>query len=405
VLSVKFVLVIGDGMADRPVEKFGGKTPLEAAHHPHMDEIASKGTCGLLQTIPPKAATGSEAATLSLLGYNPEKYSLGRGPLEALAVGAPLGWDDVAFRCNLVTERDGILVDYSAGHITTEEARELIQGLNQKLGRGEVAFYPGLSYRHVLVLRGRKYSPAVRCFPPHSFVGHPVSTLPVTPLAEEAEETARLLNRLAAESKALLTSHPVNMRRAAEGKSMGNMAWFWGPGRRPRVPLFHELHGLRGAVISAVDIVKGIGLCAGMELITVPGATGYFDTDYEGKADYALRALEKYDMVIVHVEAPDEAGHLGDFHLKVKAIEDLDRRLLGRLLSGLEGDYTVGVVADHATPVEVRTHTRDPVPFAVYRKAEASSKPAKRFDEASVKSLGLLLESGEAFIRLFLGLP
>lgn len=390
-------------MADRPVEKLEGKTPLEAAHHPNMDEIASKGNCGLLQTIPSEADAGSEVATLSLFGYDPRKYFLGRGPLEALALGVPLGWDDVAFRCNLITEKDGILVDYSAGHITTEEAKELIRGLDETFSRGgEVSFYPGLSYRHVLVLKGRKYSPEVRCHPPHSFVGHPVSALPVTALSDEAEETARLLNKLTAESKAFLTDHSVNRRRAAEGKSVGNMVWFWGPGRRPLIPPFYELHNVRGAVISAVDIVKGIGLCAGMELVAVPGATGYFDTNYEGKAEYALRALAEYDMVTVHVEAPDEAGHLGDFNLKVKAIEDLDRRLLGKLLSQLEGDCTLGLVADHATPVEVRTHTRDPVPFALYSKAKASSKPAKRFDEASIKRLGLKLENGEAFIRLFL---
>jgi len=389
-------------MADGPVEALGGKTPLEVADHPNMDKIISKGRYGTLRTIPAGMDKSSDVAILSILGYDPRRYQTGRGPLEAVAAGIRLGEEDTALRCNLITESDELLIDYSAGHISDEEAKVLIDLLQANFGRdGEVSFYCGVGYRHILVLKGKKNSDELLCSPPHDFVGKPIRELLVKPVSEVATETAELLNRMILESKKVLSGDPVNRRRVEGGKNPGNMMWPWSPGRKPRLPVFEEKYGVKGAVISAVNIVKGIGLLGGMDVIEVPGATGYFDTDYEAKADYAAECLKLYDFVVIHVEAPDEAGHKRDAELKVKTIEDLDRRVVGRLLDRLGDDCAFAVLSDHRTPIKVGMHTDDPVPFAIYNPALSAVGGERRFTEKAVEGSELNLE-GSHFIELFL---
>jgi 2,3-bisphosphoglycerate-independent phosphoglycerate mutase len=396
---MKYVLIIGDGMADYPVQTLGGKTPLEVAEHPNMDKIISKGICGSLKAIPYGMDKGSDVAILSIMGYDPRKYHTGRGPLEAVAAGIRLGDEDIALRCNLITESDGQLVDYSADHITDAEAKVLINLLQDNFGKAnEINFYSGVSYRHILVLSGRKYCEKISCSPPHDFVGKPIKDLLVKPMDKTGEKTA---NRLILDSKRLLSSDPVNLSRVERRKKPGNMMWPWSPGRSPHLQNFEEKYGVKGAVISAVNIVKGIGLLAGLHVIEVPGATGYFDTDYEAKADYGVEALKLYDMVVIHVEAPDEAGHKGDAELKVKTIEDLDRRVVGRLLDRLGDDCKIAVLPDHRTPISVKTHTDDPVPFAIYNPSVSKSGLQRRFTEKTVEGCELNLE-GDQFMELFL---
>lgn len=402
---MKYILIIGDGMADYPNEKFNGKTPLEAAHHPNMDKIASMGFCGTLKTIPEDMEPGSDVAILSILGYNPKKYHTGRGAFEAAASGVKLGKKDLAFRCNLITEENGFLADYSAGHISTEEAWKLITSLKRKLKLGgDIAFYRGVSYRHILVLNGKKFSGKLKCTPPHDAVGKKISEILIKPASKSAIKTAEFLNRLMLESKKILSNHPINLRRVAEGKKPANMVWFWGVGGKPRTPSFRKRFGVKGAIISAVNIVKGIGILLGMDVVKVPGVTGFIDTNYEGKADYALKALKNHDLVVIHVEAPDEAGHLGDFRLKVKAIEDMDKRLIGRILERLRGEYTISILSDHPTPIKIKTHVRDPTPFTVYStclKQKPSTK--KHFCEKEAEKSGFHLE-GARFMSFFLKL-
>ncbi|MEM4700206.1 MAG: cofactor-independent phosphoglycerate mutase [Candidatus Nezhaarchaeales archaeon] len=377
--QVGLVVVIGDGMADWQDER--GRTPLSEAQHPNMDEVASRGVVGGVDSIPDGMDAGSDVAIMSLMGYDPQKYYTGRGPLEAAAMNIKLDEGALVFRCNLITVERGVLIDYSAGHISNEEAAELIDYLSPTLASlGPVELYAGVGYRHLLVLKGG-FSDRVRCTPPHDAVGRRVEEVMAEPLDEEGRATAELLNKLVLTSAQLLKDHPINIRRLARGLRPANMIWPWGHGRRPKVPSFRELYGLRGAVISAVNLVKGLGACAGLEVIDVPGATGYFDTKYENKADFAIRALEGgADVVFVHVEAPDEAGHAGSFELKVRAIEDLDRRLVGRLLDGLSDEDSVAILCDHATPVAVRTHVRGPTPFA-YFKLSCAIKEVRRYTE------------------------
>jgi 2,3-bisphosphoglycerate-independent phosphoglycerate mutase len=402
---MKYILVIGDGMSD----EIRRDTPLKASNHPNMDFLASNGICGLAKTIPSELKAGSDVALLSILGYNPEKFPLRRGPIEAAGMGIKLGEDDLALRCNLVTVENGVLKDYSAGHITTEEAAKLLRSLEESGILGGMKIHVGVSYRHVAILKGEKYSDMVENYPPHDYVGEKIENLRIKPKSLEAVETAKILNEIMDKSVSLLSSHPVNLERIRRGKNPGNSVWFWAPGRKPSIPSLAEMYGLRGAVISAVNVVRGLGVILGMEIIEVEGATGYFDTNYEGKADEALKALEKYDFVLVHVEAPDEAGHLGDFNLKAKTIEDLDRRLIGRIIERLRRlniDYCIGVLADHATPIKVRTHTHDPIPFIFYsnRIKLEKTKPAESFNEESASKTGLLLEEGFKLMPLFLSL-
>lgn len=389
-------------MADYPIQELGNKTPLQVANKPNMDMIAAKGCSGLLKTVKEGLIPGSGTAILSVLGYNPKKFYTGRGPFEAASRGIQLDEKDVAFRCNLITEKDGILVDYSADHITNSESDKLIETVKMNFEKPEVEFFAGLGYRHFLILRDYLPSEIIECTLPHDAIGVKISKILPKAKSEEAKSTATLLSKIILGSKKVLENHPVNIARREAGKRPGNMIWPWGGGRKPHMPTFKEKFGVKAAVISAVDLVKGIGVYAGMKIIDVPGATGLYDTNYEGKAEFALQALEDSDMVFVHVEAPDEAGHSKDYELKIKTIEDLDRRLIGYLLDHLKQKCAIAVLPDHPTPIKIGTHTRDPVPFAIY-KPSTESDEVKKFDELSVRSGNFGLIEGESFMQLFLG--
>lgn len=398
---MKYVLIVGDGMADYPIPELGNMTPLQKAHTPNMDAIASEGRSGLLKTIPENFAPGSDVAILSVLGYDPKRFFTGRGPFEAAARGIKLNENDAAFRCNLITEKNGILVDYSAGHITSKEASELIQALKTSLSNSEIELFSGLDYRHFLIIRNLSNPNLIECTPPHDAIGAAISTILPKAKSTEVEETTLMLKEKILESKGVLESHPVNIARQKDDKRPGNMIWPWGGGRKPALPSFKNKYGLSAAVISAVDLVKGIGIYAGMEIVNVPGATGLYDTDYEGKADSALKSLERNDFVFVHVEAPDEAGHEKDYDLKVKTIEDFDKKVVGRVLKGLREPFSIAVLPDHATPIKIGTHTRDPVPFAI-RSPFIDHDTVRKFDEYSAREGGFGLVNHEQLMPLLL---
>ncbi len=380
--------------------ELNGKTPLQVARKPNMDAIAAKGRSGLLKTVPEGMSSGSDTAILSVLGYKPERLLVGRGALEAASRGIELTGNDVAFRCNLITVENGILSDYSAGHITTKEATQLISSLQEKFEiPGKIEFLPGLDYRHFLVMRSLPDSNLIECNPPHDVTGTEIGEVLPKAKSEKVEATVNILRKIILESKNVLENHPINIARRKAGKKPGNMVWFWGGGEKPSMPTLKEKFGLKAAVISAVDLVKGIGIYAGMQVISVKGATGMYDTNFEGKADAALKALETNDFVFVHVEAPDEAGHEKDSEKKIKAIEDLDKRLLSKLLKGLKEPYAMAVLPDHPTPITVGTHTRDPVPFAI-RSPFWPSDGLQKFDELSAKKGGFGLVSNGSLIEL-----
>lgn len=389
---MKYLAVIGDGMADYPIPELDGKTPLQAADKPNMDFIAKHGKCGIAKTIPESMPAGSDVANLSILGYDPERYYSGRGPLEAASIGIALDKDDIAFRCNLITEKDGLLADYSAGHISSEKARVLIDAVDRELGE-HGRFYAGVGYRHLLMMkRGEK----AQCTPPHDVVGQSIED--VLPKGEGSE----ILIKLIRASKPVLEAHEINVKRRKEGKNAANLIWPWGQGKAPNMPLFKDLHGVSGSIISAVDLLKGIGKYAGLEIINVPGATGYLDTNFSGKAAYALKSLENHDFVLVHVEAPDEAAHMGNIEAKIKAIEDFDEKVVGGMLNELSGDYKIMVLPDHLTPISVRTHTKEPVPFAIYSSNE-SADYVERFDEFASQEGIFGLVKGHELMRLLIG--
>jgi 2,3-bisphosphoglycerate-independent phosphoglycerate mutase len=372
---MKAIVILGDGMADEPLAELGGRTPLEYADTPNMDAIARAGRCGLLRTVPEGFEPGSDIANLSVLGYDPREYYTGRGPLEAVSMGIDLGPEDIAYRCNLVTVLDGVMEDFSAGHITSEEGHELISALDAALEGA--ALHPGISYRNLLVVPGG--SGAVTT-PPHDIVGRKIADyLP-------AGIDAGLLCRCMEESRGVLEGHPVNARRMAEGRVPATMIWPWSGGRKPTLPAFSERYGCSGGMISAVDLLNGIARCARMRVIEVPGATGFLDTDYEAKARHAIEALETLDFVYMHVEAPDEAGHMGSIEEKVRAIERLDD-VAGMILGEVEG--TIAVLPDHPTPIRLRTHTADPVPFAVLGKGIDSTQSYSE-KEAAKGSFGIM---------------
>ena len=399
---LKYILVVGDGMSDYPVPELGNKTPLQAAAKPNMDSIAAKGRSGLIKNVPDECVPGSETAICAVLGYDPRIYNTGRGPLEAPARGIELGPNDVAYRCNIITEKDSTVYDYSSGHITTEEASKLVDSLRKELAQPDkIEFYTGLDYRHFLILRNFAHPEMIKCNPPHDVRGAQVADVEPKALTADAEADSKLLNDLIAKSRGILRSHPVNAAREAAGKNPGNLIWPWGGGRKPAMPTLKEKYGVKSAAISAVDLVKGIGIYAGMQIINVKGATGLADTNYEGKADAALEAIKTNDLVFVHVEAPDEAGHVGDYKLKVKTIEDLDRRCLGRIMAGMKEPYAIAVLPDHPTPIKTRTHARDPVPFSI---AAPSLKPdgVKVFDEDSAKKGEYGLVTDQYLISLLL---
>ncbi|RMF90283.1 MAG: cofactor-independent phosphoglycerate mutase [Methanobacteriota archaeon] len=391
---MKYVILLGDGMADYPLDELGGKTPLEAARTPNMDAIARRGVGGLLQTIPEGMGAGSDVANLSILGYDPKRYYTGRGPLEAANIGVELKDGEVAFRCNFITVGDGKIEDYSAGHISSEESEELIKALNSRFSLGR--FYAGVSYRNLFVTH---MGARLLATPPHDALGRRVDEVLLKP---ESSPEAAQLNQIMLESRSLLEAHPVNRRRLEEGKNPANMIWLWGQGSAPSMEPFREKHGVSAAVISAVDLIKGIGRYAGMKVVDVPGATGLLDTNWEGKAEAALKALEDVDLVYVHVEAVDEASHAGDAEQKVAAIEEFDRRLVGRLLDRIDFPCRIALLPDHYTPVDMRTHSRDPVPFIISPWAEGGDGLAS-YSEKAIKEKGSLgVREGHLFMEVFL---
>lgn len=400
---MKYVVLIGDGMGDYPLEELGGKTPLQAASTPAMDFLACEGELGLVKTIPPGFEPGSDVANLSILGYDPASCYTGRGPLEAGSMGITLSPDDVAFRCNLVTldfMADGrvVMVDYSGGHISTEEARVMVADIGREVKVNGLTLYPGVSYRHLLVWAEGKEKLAT--VPPHDHTGKDV-----TAHWGVYEHDPNLINWIA-QVLIILRDHPVNERRVKEGKKPANAVWLWGQGRMPYMPKFAERFGIKGAIISAVDLLKGIGVYAGLEPITVPGATGYLDTNYQGKAEYALAALKEKDLVVVHVEAPDEASHGGNLEEKIKAIENFDRKVVRVVVDGLAefGEHRILLVTDHYTPISIKTHVGEPVPFAIFSSNRRGRPREAGFNEVSAKETGLFIRDGfklmEKFIRI-----
>ena len=354
---MKLIVLLGDGMADLPLEVLGGRTPLQAAEKPNMDRLARQGRSGLARTVPEGFAPGSDVANLSVLGYDPAECYTGRAPLEAAAMNVPLGPGEIAFRCNFVTIENGLMKDYSAGHISSPEGQELIETLAPIMPGKRL--YPGVSYRNLLVLQA---GARAECTPPHDISGRPVAEH--LPRGQDSE----LLVALMEAARPVLEKHPVNQRRIAAGKRPANAIWLWGQGPAPAMPSFAQKYGLSGAMISAVDLLKGIGRYAGLEVIDVPGATGNIDTNYQGKVDAALQALQRCDFVYLHIEAPDEAGHEGEIDLKVRAIELFDEKVVGPVLQALEErgeDWRVLLMPDHATPISIKTHSSDPVPFTI----------------------------------------
>jgi len=400
-VSVKYVVVCCDGMSDLPIPKLSGKTPLEAADTPNMDSLAQGGECGLLQTMVSGLPQDSGVANLAILGYDPVKFYPGRGPLEAANMGIVLDSSDVILRCNTVTVEYGVLVDYSGGHISSGESRKLVEYGNEKLGGGPLKIFPGVSYRHVAVLSG-DFSADIACKPPHDIIGGKVEDNLIEPIDSRAGETSEKLNGIMLDSKEYLEDHPVNINRIQNGLKPANMLWFWGPGRKPSLPAFREKFGLSGSVISAVDIIKGIGASIGLEVVNVEGATGYLDTNYEGKADAAVESLKSVDFTYIHVESPDESGHERNIEHKIQAIEDIDKRVLGRLLDKLEGDYVIGVLPDHATPISLGTHTGEPVPFLIYSTLREGSRSCESFSEKNSSNGIFGVKGAEEFINLLL---
>ncbi len=402
---MKHIIILGDGMADEPLEAYGGKTPLQMAKKPHIDWLAKNGQTGRLSTVPETMHPGSEIANMAVLGYEVEKVYEGRGVLEAASMGVELQPGDLAMRCNLLTIESGILKNHSAGHISSEEAAVLIQYLNEKLGDENIIFYPGVSYRHLLVIKNGNSKLA--CIPPHDVPGAPFQDVLVRPYEKAAESTAKLLNDLILKSQELLNDHPVNRKREKEGKPVANSIWPWSPGHKPQMPTLKEMFGIeKSAVISAVDLVQGIGVYAGMEVIRVEGATGLYDTNYEGKARAAVEALKSNDFVYLHIEASDEAGHEGDVELKTKTIEYLDQRVVKYIIEEskkMDEPVAIAILPDHPTPCALKTHTREPIPFIIY-KPGITPDEVEVYDEFSVLEGSAGLLERDQFIKKFLKL-
>ena len=393
---MKYIVVLGDGMADEPIPELGGKTPMEAARTPVMDELASKGTLGTVQNVPAGMAPGSDVANLSVLGYDPAENYSGRSPLEALSVGVAMEESDVIFRSNIVTLTDEepyeekTILDHSSGEISTADADVLMDAIREKFNSDTFRFYTGTSYRHILVWKNGRVA---KLEPPHDHLGSVIG--PYLPQEE-------VLRNMMKESFPVLNDHPLNRARAAAGKNKANSLWFWGAGTKPKVQNFREKTGLKGAMISAVDLLKGIAVGAGMKVCQVEGATGSIDTNYEGKAQAAIDALlrDGYDFAYIHVEAPDEMGHQGKVHEKVKSIEYLDSRLIALVKKAMEEageDYRMLILPDHPTPIRIRTHTGDPVPYLIYDSTRQQKKQA-RFTEETARAAGNFEPNGYRLI-------
>jgi len=369
---MKYLIILGDGMSDEPIPELGNKTPLQVAQKPHIDKLAALGRSGMLYTIPEGFEPGSEIANLSVLGYDVAKVFEGRGSLEAASMGVEIADDEMAMRCNLICIENGIIKNHSAGHISNEEAKELILFLEKELGDEVLSFFAGVSYRHLLKIKNG--SKNIHCTPPHNVPGTAFKDVLVKATDSSGEATAQLLNDLIIRSQALLENHPVNLKRAAEGKDKANSIWPWSPGYKPAMQTMQELYGIKsGTVISAVDLIRGIGVYAGLKVRLVEGATGLYNTNYEGKAKAAIEALKIDDFVYLHIEASDEAGHEGDVSLKTKTIEYLDNRIVKPIFEAIskwDEPVTIAILPDHPTPCAKRTHTMDAVPFTIYRPGE-----------------------------------
>lgn len=398
---MKYAVLVGDGMADHPIEEMGGQTPLEVARTPNMDYIAQYGRLGRIKTIPPKMPPASDVAHVSILGFDPQQYYTGRGPLEAANLGIDLADDDVAFRCNLITvSEDDRLIDYSAGHINSKEAAVLIKFIDQNLGTNRMRFSPGVSYRHLMVVkRGtEEHFQNLTCVAPHDIIGQKITEN--LPKGEHAD----ILTKLMRDSYQILQPHEINLIRIDLKENPANMIWLWGQGQKPQMPNFQEKFGLSGGVISAVDLIKGLGKILGLEVINVSGATGYYDTDYAGKARAALEFLEKGDFIFVHVEAPDEAGHNGHLREKITAIERFDQLVVGKILNSLKTkseDFRILVLPDHATPIALRTHTAEPILFGIFGKNIVRADFLKYSEKEAAKS-DLYFEKGYELLPYFI---
>ncbi len=401
---MKHLIVLGDGMADWSVPSLGGKTLLQYAHTPYMDMLARMGRTGMLKTVADGFHPGSEVANMSVMGYDLPTVYEGRGVLEAASIGVDLKPGDMAMRCNLVCVEGDTLKNHSAGHITTEEADQLIQYLQQELGDERIHFYTGVQYRHLLVVKGG--DKRLACVPPHDIPLQPFRPNLVKPLSTDAIPTAELLNDLIFKSQELLAKHPLNLRRKSEGKDMANSIWPWSPGYRPQMePLAAKYPQIRkGAVITAVDLIRGIGRYAGLRCIDVDGATGLYTTNYEGKAQAAIEALRTDDFVYLHIEASDEAGHEGDVPLKLKTIEYLDSRAIRPIVETIanwDEPVAIAVLPDHPTPCELRTHTADPIPFLIYYPGIVPDD-VQTYDEVSCQEGGYGMMEKDEFMNLFM---
>jgi 2,3-bisphosphoglycerate-independent phosphoglycerate mutase len=389
---MKYAILVGDGMSDYPIAELGLKTPLDVAKIPNINDIVKNGMIGLVRTVPMGMKPASDIANLSIMGYDPKTYYTGRGPLEAANIGVELAEDEVAFRCNLVTANNDILADYSAGHISERESKTLMEFLNKKLGSDRVRFYHGKSYRNLVLFKTRspgeiKDLMKIACVPPHDITGKSMSKH--LPKGRGAE----ILIKLMEESRNLLSGQEINKVRVDLKENPANMIWLWGQGTNPNMPSFKGLFGIDGSVISAVDLVNGIGKLTGLDVISVPGATGYYDTNYQGKGEYAVNCLKDKDFVFVHVEAPDEAGHNGEVREKIRAIENFDKFVVGAVWRFLQGVGNYRVMADHATPIAIRTHVSDPAPFAMAGSG-VEHNGFDAYNEANAKMSKVIFKSG-----------
>ncbi|MEZ4357059.1 MAG: cofactor-independent phosphoglycerate mutase [Eubacteriales bacterium] len=400
---MKYIVILGDGMADYPIEELGGKTPLQIAKKPNMDFIAQHGMTGLVKTIPDGLKPGSDTANLSVLGYDPKVYYSGRSPLEAVSMGITLNDNDVTYRCNLVNLSaednfyESTMIDYSSDEITTEESKVLIDYLNKNLKCEGFNLYAGISYRHCLVLRDA--ATGADLTPPHDISKKKIKEY--LPKGQNSELLLDLMKR----SYKLLKDHPINKAREERGLKAANSMWFWGEGTKPKLPPFSEKFKLRGAVVSAVDLIKGIGICAGMKSIDVEGATGTINTNFSGKAKAVIDILnEGYDFVYVHIEAPDECGHRNELNEKIKAISLIDEKIIGPIIKSLNDkkeDYAIMVLPDHPTPLSINTHTSDPVPFAIYKSSKKLNGAADAYDEKSAAKTGIFIDPGHKLLDFF----
>ena len=399
-MKMKYIIIVLDGASDHPIRSLNGRTPLEVANIPFINSLAQGGILGRVRTVPPSFIPASDVANLSLLGYEPERYYTGRGPLEAANMGIVLGDNDVALRCNLITESDGILRDYSAGHITDEEGKILIEFLNKHITTDKTRIYPGKSYRNIMVYKGGANIKLekLKYFAPHDIIEKPIKNhLP-------RGKNSKIIIELMEKSKHLLLEHGINKVRIDLGENPANMIWLWGCGKKPRMESFQDKFGISGAVISAVDLIKGIGRIIGLKVMEVEGATGYYNTNYSGKAQAALQALTDMDFIFVHIESPDEAGHNQDLRMKITCIERIDKMIVGPIIKGLKdknNKFRIIITSDHSTPIAIRTHTREPVPFLIYGEG-IDTGHFSAYSELEAQNSSLYFNRGSDLIRFFL---